>query len=84
MPPIPDTTGIAYWTDENLMPRDIGSEQVDRSIATDKAEYDSDEFIMVTAVGTEGDRVCLFKAGDDLENDNPIYEYPAVGTKDRP
>ena len=71
-----------YWTDENLMPRDIGSEQVDRSIATDKAEYDSDEFIMVTAVGTEGDRVCLFKAGDDLENDNPIYEYPAVGTKD--
>lgn len=70
-----------YWTDENLMPRDLGSEQVDRSIATDKSEYNADEFILVTAVGTEGDRVCMFKEGDDIENDTPIYEYPAVGTK---
>ena len=70
-----------YWTDENLYPRDIGSQSVERSIKTDKNAYDSDESIEVTAFGEEGDRVCLFKEGEDPETTAAIYEYPAVGSK---
>ena len=70
-----------YWQDETLMPRNIGSQDVERSVKADKSAYDADEPILVTAVGEEGDRVCLFKANEDPETATPIYEYPAVGTK---
>ena len=70
-----------YWTDENLMPRDIGDSTVELSVATDKTSYGPDEPIIVTATGNEGDRVCLFKEGENISTTDPIYEYPVVGSK---
>lgn len=70
-----------YWTDENLYPRTIGGDDQDRTITSDKTEYEKDEAIIVTATGNEGDRVCLYKSGENISSANPIYEYPVVGSK---
>jgi len=70
-----------YWTDENLYPRTIEGDFEDRTITSDKTEYEKDEAIIVTATGNEGDRVCLYKSGDNISSANPIYEYPVVGSK---
>lgn len=70
-----------YWTPEILMPRDIGDSSTELTVSTDKTSYGPDEAITVTATGNEGDRVCLYKAGENISNVNPIYEYPVVGSK---
>ena len=70
-----------YWKDENLYPRTIEGDIEERSINSDKAEYEKDEAIIITATGNEGDRVCFYKAEDNIGNTTPIYEYPVVGSK---
>lgn len=65
----------AYWNEENIMVRDISTEEVARSIVTDKTVYNADEQILVTTTGNDGDTVELYKASDDVTMVDPIYYY---------
>ncbi|MBP3384298.1 MAG: cell wall-binding repeat-containing protein [Firmicutes bacterium] len=65
----------AYWNEENIMVRDLGSTEVQRSLVTNKETYSADEQILTTAVGYESDVVGLYKATDDVSKVDPIYSY---------
>ena len=68
------------WDEENIIRREINEGDKNRTLATDKVEYDANEAIMVTASGDSGDRVGLYLASDDVNKVDPIYSYPVVGT----
>lgn len=70
----------AYWNEENIMVRDLGSSDVARSLVTNKTEYEADDQILVTATGNEADTVELYKAGDDVSKAEPIYFYQIGNT----
>ena len=66
----------AYWDTAKIMTRPIsGGETLDPAIRTDKDSYAGGEPILVTASGTDGNRVGLFKKSDDVNTVEPIYVY---------
>ena len=66
----------AYWDEAKIMTRPItGGESLDPAIRTDKDSYAGNEPILVTASGTDGNRVGLFKKSDDVNAVEPIYVY---------
>ena len=80
-----DATGSGYdwdtkWSEDNIIRRYISSD-VERSLMTDLESYESGQDILVTATGSVGDVVGLFKATDDVDNAEPIYSYTIGSSK---
>ena len=68
------------WDTSKIMTKTISTEEVERSIASDKTSYGANEAILVTATGDVGDMVGLYLASDNLEKAEAIYSYPVSGS----
>lgn len=69
------------WDESKIMTVNVSTGSSSRSVDSDKKSYGSDEPILVTACGAEGDMVGLYKAGEDPNEAEPIYTYPVEGTQ---
>ena len=69
----------AAWDEDKIIYRKVEGGDSERSLTTNKTEYNADDLILVTAKGDLGDIVELFKSTDDISKAEPLYSYPVVG-----
>ena len=69
----------AAWDEEKIIYRTVEGGDSERSLTTNKSQYNADDLILVTAKGDLGDTVELFLASDDISKAEPLYSYPVVG-----
>ena len=70
-----------YWDEDNIITRIISTEEVERTLNTNKEIYGAGEAIVVTATGDIGDTVGLYKVNDNPETVDAIYSYPVAGSR---
>ena len=68
------------WDEDKIMIRTIETNDVERTLKTDKDSYGANEPILVTATGDVGDYVGLYKVSDDVNKAEAIYSYPVQGS----
>ena len=70
-----------HWNLDNIICRSVSNGPVNRTISTDKDVYNANDSINVTATGDVGDIVALYLENDDIENSEPIYQFPVSGSE---